>query len=259
MPRQKKEMITWKEKALAKAKARTAVRPAAGTSNLISIEGGVFSYGGAPMPEELSVIVLDEAVENSRFKTKYVKGEFQTPICYALSEPMSVATRDLIKGMAPHEKCTEPQAKDCASCNWNQFGSAPDGGRGKGCGNRRRLLLMAADHLDDIEHAMVALLKVPPTGLVIWDAYADWLSRIQSATPEYVITKLYLKKIRPTDMAALPHYDFIGYLPDDICEKIDTIVENNRHILKQPFPEAVEQMEVPVRKRRVTKKRAVRR
>lgn len=258
--RKPKALVTWKEKALQKAKDRTAKRPVTGDSNIISIKGGVFTYGGAPLPEELQVIVLDESFENSRFGKKYVEGEFQTPICYALSEPMSETYEELGKGMKPHEKAPEPQSKDCASCHWNQFGSADDGGRGKGCGNRRRLLLMAADNLDSLDSAMIALLKVPPTGLRIWDAYANWLFRIHEITPEYVITQMSMKKIRPTDQSALPHYDFMGILPDDVCEQIETIVERNRHVIMQPFPDAAEETTpAPTRKRRVTKKKAVRR
>ena len=261
--RKPKPLITWKEKALAKAKERTAIRPVAGDSTLISIKGGVFTFGGAPLPEELNVIVLDELVENSRYAEKYIEGEFQTPICYALGEPLSTCSSesDLLSGMRPHEKAPEPQSTDCANCRWNQFGSADDGGRGKGCGNRRRLMVMAADRLDDLENAMVATLRVPPTGLKIWDAYANWLYRIEELTPEYVVTRLSLKKIRPTDMAALPHFEYVATLPDDICEKVETFIERNRYLLVQPFPDNPEQEEMPkpTRKKRVAKKKAVKR
>jgi len=235
--RTSKSLTTWKEKALAKAKAKQASRPVGGDNPVISIKGGVFTYNGAPMPETINVVVLDEIMENSVYREKFKENEFKSPMCYAFSEPMSIAEGELGVGMKPHPKSTEPQSVDCASCPKNQFGSDRDGGAGKDCGNRRRLMVMAADNLDDLDKAMIALIKVPPTGLKAWDAYCNWLYRIEEISPEYAITSLSLKKLRPTDQSAVPMYDFVGMLPDEICDQIDKIVERNREFLLQPFPE----------------------
>ena len=161
--------------------------------------------------------------------------------------------------MKPHEKAASPQSTECKGCRWNEFGTSQFGsGAGKACGNRRRLLVMAADNLSELDKAMVALIKIPPTGLKIWDAYVNWLYRIEQLTPEYAITAMSLKKIRPTDQSALPCFDFIGMLPDDVCDQIETIVELNKETLLQPFPEQSTDQAVP-RKKRVAKKRAARR
>lgn len=259
MPRPKKAMMTWKERALEKAKDKMAKAPVS-EGSLISIKGGVFTYSGAPMAEEIDIVILDECIENSYYTKPFSESEFQIPECWALSEPLSIAVDTMGANMAPDPRCSNPQSTDCASCQWNQFGTSQFGsGQGKACGNRRRLLLMAADDLSSIDKAMVAVIKVPPTGLKIWDAHRSWLYRIQEVSPEYCITRMRLQKLRPTDQSALPMYEHMGYLPDELCDEIDTIIERNQHILLQPFPDAGSAQVEVTPKRRAPKKKAVRR
>ena len=257
----KKDIVPWKQRALEKAKSRQAIRPVSTENQVISIKGGIFTYNGAPLPEILNVIILDEVVENSYYTKPYSENEFQAPVCYAFSEPVSTATGELGEGMHPHEKSPTPQSVECKGCRQNEFGTSPFGsGAGKACGNRRRLLVMSADNLKSLDKAMVALLKVPPTGLKVWDAYVNWLYRIEELSPEYAITALSLKKLKPTDQSALPCFDFIGMLPDDVCDQVETIIERNRELLLQPFPEQGGDQPPPRAKaKRATKKRAVRR
>lgn len=75
-----------------------------------------------------------------------------------------------------------PESFDCKSCVMNQWGSAPGGGRGKGCKEMRRLLII----LDG--HTMPAVLTLPPTSLKNYDEFFSgivgmgqkyWLTRIE--------------------------------------------------------------------------------
>jgi hypothetical protein len=265
MPRRKKtDLLPWQAQALEKAQRRSAKRPSSSDSTIISIKGGVFSFQGAPLSETLNVVILDECPEYSYYATPYSEGEFQTPTCYSIGTPLSalVESTEMLEGLVPDKKSPVPQNKDCASCEHNQFFSAKFGtGKGKACGNRRRLLVMAADQLDDIENSMVGVIKVPPTGINKWDAYADWLYRIKKATPEYCITRISLQKLRPTDMAALPHYEFMSFLPDDVAFNIDGVIERSQHILTQPFLAPTRSITLPdIRgavKKRTVKKRTV--
>jgi hypothetical protein len=253
-----KKIVTWKERALEKAKRRVANRPSLGDSSIISIKGGVFTFNGAPMSEEIDVIVLDECLENSYYTKPFDEVEFQVPECWALSEPLSVAENELGEGMAPHEKASNPQSSECAGCQWNSFGTSQFGsGRGKACGNRTRLLVLAADDLEHINRAMVAIMKIPPTGTKVWNAHTNWLYRIEEVSPEYAITRVSLKKLRPTDMAAVPFFEHIGVLPDDLAEQVDTMIERNQHVLLQPFPDGTATSTTT--KKRAVKKKAARR
>lgn len=268
MPRAKKtDLQPWQAKALAKASARSAKRPATSDSSIISIKGGIFSFQGAPLAEELDVVILDETIEYSYYDKPFNESEFQTPICWALGTPLSEVEEGatMEDDLAPHEKCSDPQNRDCASCEKNQFGSAQFGtGRGKACGNRIRLLIMAADNLDDPGNAMTAIIKIPPTGMSVWNAHADWLFRIKKLVPEYCVTRMSLKKLRPTDQSAVPHFEFVGTLPDDVIAQVDGLIERSKHLLLQPFMDAQPQQQTRTKRAapqraRVTKKKATRR
>ena len=84
----------------------------------------------------------------------YAEGESdgQRPTCYSND------------GIAPSAEAAEPQAKKCALCPHNQFGSRvnDDGtaGKGKACADQPRLAVADPEHLD-----RPFLLRVPPASI----------------------------------------------------------------------------------------------
>src|SRR5690606_25613194 len=96
---------------------------------------------------ELEVVVVASVFANTLYADKFQPGVVSLPICYAFGDPDS---DDPEGTMRPHEEAEDPQSDACADCPMNQFGSAPEG-RGKACKNTRRLAVMLAEDLDNVE------------------------------------------------------------------------------------------------------------
>jgi len=111
-------------------------------------------------------VVLIKA-NKSTSKVFYLKGydpkesEGQKPDCYSND------------GIAPAADAQNPQAKKCATCPHNQWGSRiteKGASKGKAC-NDKRLAVAAPDALND-----PMLLRVPATSLGNWDEFVKYVS-----------------------------------------------------------------------------------
>ena len=102
-------------------------------------------------------VVFIRANMNSKtfYAKKYVEGDSDNvrPTCYSQD------------GVAPSSNATDPQAKKCALCPHNQWGSRTGDGdkegesKGKACQDNARIAVSAPDSLDPM------LLRVPPASL----------------------------------------------------------------------------------------------
>ena len=107
-------------------------------------------------PDEVAqsiAVVAIRANMNSKvyYAKKYAEGDSENdrPDCYSLD------------GVAPSPNATNPQAKKCALCPHNQWGSrvGDSEGKGKACQDNARLAVSAADEVKPM------LLRVPPASL----------------------------------------------------------------------------------------------
>ena len=137
-----KAMTNYREEMRKRAKAQEAAIPSS-EGSFISIKGGVLTFRGTVLPEPISVIVLAEAAHNSWFEDDYEEGSHDLPDCFAIKR---LVERTDIDEMVPGEAAPKKQAEDCFSCWANEWGSA-EKGRGKACGNRRRLPVGLSDSL----------------------------------------------------------------------------------------------------------------
>jgi len=164
------KVIPWKEKLGEKIKQQQEAEKGTG-GQFISLKSGVMSYGGMPVQgNKCDVVVLESIHENAFYPDKYGTTDNTSPACFAFSVDGGDA-------MAPHPDAEHKQAKTCKECPNNKWGSA-DGGRGKGkaCGNRRRLAVIPAGECNTAEaisNAPVAYLRVPPTSTRFWGAYVQ--------------------------------------------------------------------------------------
>lgn len=152
-----------------------------------STKSGQLTFDGSPVKEnKMKVVIVDAITTNIFYEGKYDPNNLGSPDCYAFG-------RD-DKTIKAHPDIAKPVAKSCAECENNEFGSA-DTGRGKACGNKRRLALISADKLDDAkagyyEGAEIAFLSVPPTSI---KAYAGFVKKLASAIqrpPHGVFTEI---------------------------------------------------------------------
>lgn len=258
-----KALTSWKERAATRARAREANIPTVETSN-ISTRGGVLSWGGATVQEPMPVIVLDECVEYSYYEGDFDPNSMEAPVCFAISETAAHATGVLGDGLAPHPASTKPQSEKCQGCWANEFGSATKG-RGKACGNRRRLAMAAMQSVEgaDLANTDVAIMKVPPTGLKVWDGYVRFLSRFEGVPPEFAVTNVSMKKTTGDALQAIPHYELATLVTESMADTVLKLQEACQPMLTKPFEAAAPDVprETPVKKqaRRVTTKRQTRR
>jgi len=104
----------------------------------ISLKGKTFTFpDGKTSPGPITAVVLDWRSINAYYKGAYNSQKIEAPNCFALAK-----LRDDLK---PSENCSDPQDKECEDCQWNEWGSAPGGGRGKACKNQIRIAIVPPD------------------------------------------------------------------------------------------------------------------
>ena len=189
-------IVSWKDKmALVQAQAAASEAPKGG---FLSFKGGNISYNDDLIPgNNLGVIVIDFLLENGMFRNKYNPNKPAAPMCYAFGR-----TEDELK---PHPDCEESQHTQCGisgqdgCCPNNEWGSDPDGGRGKACKNSRRIGIISADMLgqtdtlERIQKSSVVMCKLPVTSIVNFSRYVNQVVKAMETVPFAVTTELSTK------------------------------------------------------------------
>jgi len=158
----------------------------------ISLRGGVMTYQGQNVPNnKLDVIVVASVFENRWFKNRFDPNKRENPNCFALSIDG--------KDMVPHEVSPERQSETCEDCPLFQWGSDPNGGRGKACKQVRRLALLPASFLATTDANLstleMALLSIPVT------SGRNWANYVHAVSAEY--KRPYWAVL--TEIAVVPH------------------------------------------------------
>lgn len=125
----------------------------------------------------LTVVIIDFVAGNFFFDRPYKEGEIIPPACFGLTDGKP-------EEMVPHATSPVPQAKNCADCANNAFGTK---GAGKACANTRVLAVTAPGS----EKSPVYLLKVSATGVKPFDSYVDTIKGTHDSTPIAVVTDIY--------------------------------------------------------------------
>lgn len=138
----------------------------------ISLQSGQIAYQGTPVPRnELPCIIVGMAYSNAYYPNRFNKDKPENPACFALSETG--------ENMVPHENSAKQQHQTCRGCPMAEWGSDPNGGRGKACKQQRRLVLApgsAAASAADMAKAELALLTLPVMSVRNYSAYVNELA-----------------------------------------------------------------------------------
>jgi len=163
--KQSKEVVNMEEYLANLAKATTSVEKPSGST--ISCKAGVLAYSGEPLPDnKLDCIIVASTHTNLYYEGTYDPNNIASPICYAYSDDGG--------DMVPHPSAPSPQGSDCASCPKNQWGSSPNGGKGKACKNSRTLAVIPANTTaEEIPTAEMATLKLPVMSVKNWSMYVQ--------------------------------------------------------------------------------------
>ena len=166
-----------------------AAAVSAGGFPVVSIKGKVFHLqrgdervlvtkpgeDGEPASSlEVVILATNPAKSKVFYDSGYEEGSQAKPTCYSND------------GMAPAADADEPQAKKCATCPHNQWGSriTDNGGKGKACADSMRLCVAPAGQLND-----PMLLRIPPATLKVLGQYGEQLAK-RGVEPKHVVTKI---------------------------------------------------------------------
>lgn len=165
-----------------------AAAVSAGGFPVISIKGKVFHIqrgdertlvtkgeDGEPSSSLNAVIVAANPSKSKvYYEHGYEEGSVAKPTCYSND------------GTAPAVDAENPQAKSCAACPHNLWGSriTDSGGKGKACSDSMRLAIAAPDQLND-----PMLLRVPAASLKVLGQYGGQLAK-RGVEPKHVVTKI---------------------------------------------------------------------
>ena len=139
----------------------------------ISLKSGVMSYAGAPVPgNKMEAVVLAATYRNVFYAGRFDANNVVSPNCFALS--------NTDEGMAPHGNVSHPEHPTCDGCKNNEWGSDPNGGRGKACKQTRRLVLLPADAVakgvQDVLTAEQAIMDLPVTSVRNYSQFVNSLA-----------------------------------------------------------------------------------
>jgi hypothetical protein len=184
-----------------------AERGSTGTT-FLSTSGGILKYRDNPIAgNALEVVVLASPVERLYYTTRYDPTNKAGPVCFALGNAMST--------LKPNGSAPEKQSDSCMGCPKDQWGSALNGGKGKACSEKRRLLVMTADSIGSVEAinmAEVAALRTPVTSV---RGFAVYLQKIATATKRplsAVVTKISVVADAKTQFKV--NFDYVRSIDD---------------------------------------------
>ena len=106
----------------------------------------------------VAILRINPGTSKAFYMEGFVEGENGKPDCFSSD------------GIRPDPSSTNKQAKTCAACPHNAFGSASTG-RGKACPDTKRMAVAQIDRLDD-----PILLRVPPTSIKNLGNYGAFLA-----------------------------------------------------------------------------------
>ena len=143
---------------------------------------------------EIAEPPIDAVVVNSFDKMRSYYEDDETVVCSS------------IDGLTPSKNISAPQAKQCAVCPQNSWGSriTPNGKRARACTEYATLRLLTLDE------PSYALLRVPSTSLRVFRDYRKSLSS-RGYTLKSVVTHV---SVRPTENYDMLNFKVVRFLKD---------------------------------------------
>ena len=123
---------------------------------------------------EAVIVAVNPNKSKVFYDSGYEEGSVAKPTCYSND------------GIAPAADAEDPQAKKCAACPHNQWGSriTDSGGKGKACADSMRLAVASPAQLND-----PMLLRVPEASLKTLGQYGAQLAK-RGVEPQHVVTRI---------------------------------------------------------------------
>jgi hypothetical protein len=217
----------WRERAAKSLQSGKEVRsmlPQA-SGNFISFRNGDITLGGVTLENPLPVVILAYGYERSYYSRPYQPDTLSTPDCYSYDN------------VAPHPESPAAQSERCSNCRFNDFGSAING-KGKGCKEGARLVMIHADALQSAESVAkttIVQAKVSVLNSKTFSAYADAVEARGTVLWQDV-TQITNQQDKKSQYAVSFRLEGVT-LDDDILDAIALRVDEAEKLLVQPYPE----------------------
>lgn len=213
--------------------AADAASSEAPLSEFVSFKGGILMFNGAQVEgNEKDVIVLDSAYEHALYGDVDAAGTVtlwpydadnpRSPACYAMGRIESELAPVREGDNAVEQPQGDPESGGCELCPHNEWGSDPEGGKGKACKNIRRLTLLDAAVLaggpDVIAKAATVFAKLPVTSGKNFSAFVIQIANVTKRPPYGVIAKMKLVPDQRSQYKVL--WEFVEMVPDALVPAI---------------------------------------
>ncbi len=206
-------------------------KPAGGFKS-ISLRGGILSIDDNAVDDnELRVVILSGLHENQNYAGDYDPDTPSSPTCYAFG--------DNEDEMAPHAEAPDKQAELCSQCWANEWRSA-DKGRGKKCGNVRRLVCITEDALESPEALMEAearMMKVPVMSVKNWTNNVKNVLAEEIHRPSYgVVTRIKLVPDAKSQFRVQFHFEELVEFTQELYDAMKKRAKQARDDSSLPYP-----------------------
>lgn len=201
-------LVSWEDKLAAYATEAAAEESVIG-GKFVSLKAGRLAIDKVPCAgNKLDVIVIAATTEYALYEGKFDPNNPQPPVCYAFGKDEQT--------MRPHEKSSKPQNDNCFHCPKNQWGSDPEGGKGKACKNTRRLALLPADCINSpetIADQEEIYVKLPVLSVKNWAMYVNNVAAQYKRPPFGVLTTMTTEPDAKAQFKVV--FKSIGKVPDE--------------------------------------------
>lgn len=235
-----KSLTNWRDEMAGAATRAAETEQATGGGKFFTMRAGVLKYDDVALPgSTIAAVILHGVYENLYYADKFDAENKTPPTCFAFWDPTKSDSDKPDDEMGPHEDvdkedCFERQADLCSECPMNEWGSA-ERGKGKACGNRRRLAIIPAgimkslgknkgldlemfDDEDQFKKADMGFMKLPVTSVKAYSAYVREVSE-QLGRPLWgVFTQITVVPDDKNQVAV--EFELIDEIPDELMEVV---------------------------------------
>lgn len=230
--------VSWQDQMRADAKAMLeAERPAMA---IMSLKSGQMTIGGEDVPgNEIDCVILASVTEMVWYKDRYDPDVRSNPSCYAIGEGKA-------EELVPYAESEMKQADACKNCEKFEWGSDPNGGRGKACKERRKMVIVPANGSADS-----VIISIPSTSLKGWGNYARELIVSTGLTPLAFVTKI--KVVPDAKNQFLVKFSKVSDVPEHMLPQLMAKRADALATLTAPYP-PIEEDEQPKDKKKKKRK-----
>lgn len=241
-------VVSWSEELAALAKMAVGMEESTNTLQFFSTKSGVLSWNGVALPDnQMAVVIVDSVLENVYYTEAYDPDKPASPVCFAFGR------KD--EDMQPHARSSQKQCETCKDCPNNKWKTA-EKGKGKACGNIRRLALLAAGSLDTtgaftplgedkLKSDGFGFLKIPVTSVKGFSQYVQQINGAMELPPLGVYTKI--KVVPDAKKQFVIKFECLGKVPNELMGTLMGRRKEAASVIETPYTpfEKAEEDEAP--------------